>query len=1067
MCPSTINLLVSVGFVLVGWPAVAQITHPRVCTDDGCLLGTSMTDMKNLKFEAFVGIPYAKPPVGKLRFKKPVPVEPWTQDYNATESKPACMQKSFLQPGQPIIGEEDCLFLNVYRPKSIDTDEQPLPVMVFIHGGGYFSGSADPQLYGPERILATRRVILVTFQYRLGVFGFLSTGDCHASGNYGMLDQVLALRWVQRHIQAFGGNPAAVTLFGESAGGASVQLHMMSPLSRGLFQRAIIMSGSAMAVWSMPIKDPLALTRKQAKLVGISEADELTTAELVDVLQYLDAKVLVASTAFLRTWFEHPIILYRPTVQGPDVPKDERFLSDDPWKLWEEGAYVDVPLMIGAVPNEGAVVSLAILYNDTALSQFNENLAGLLPTVMAINATDEVLTKLQERYFPENHTMWSINEKNADQFTQMITDAFMLYPMASTVQQYLNKTADSCHETDFYSFEFNGQYSFSTFYANSNVSHGVCHQDELLYLFRMVDLFPDFPPNSTEEKMAEIWTDYFVKFATERDSEAPKQPCEGRIRSVTFEDEAPFPDESTRSISKTIIDIGLHSGFEELREFWSDIYRPQPNEPWQGNYDASKQKPACMQQLVLVPSGPVHGSEDCLYLNVFTPILAPGNSGPLPVMVYIHGGAYQFGSAQVEQHDPARIMASRRVIVVTLQYRLGVLGFLATGDLAAPGNAGMKDQSLALRWVHRNIRAFGGDPRRVTIIGESSAGASVQLHMMSPLSHGLFQRAISMSGSALAVWSVPIEDPLALARRHAHIVGVPNADRLSTVDLIRQLRNVDALNLTAAGSRLKVWDVHPLTLYHPVTEPEDEPDPFLAEDPRSAWRRGAVSDHVPWLTGSIPNDGSIVSQTIYRDPAVIADLDTKFVQLIPVMLRTNVTMDKLDRLRRRFLKGTPAGRWITKDNYASITRMLSEAWFKYPLVKSLKQRLALRRSIATSVYSFQFQGRYSLSQLLTGRSYGLSHADDTLYLFRKGAPFPELPTGSAEAEMAQLWVKFLVDFAVKGYVEWEGTCDSERLCQSVTYANTNNTYFPIVRTLTPGLDEELYGFWKQIYEETD
>uniref|UniRef100_A0A182KD03 carboxylesterase n=1 Tax=Anopheles christyi TaxID=43041 RepID=A0A182KD03_9DIPT len=941
-----------------------QLKHPRVCLEDGCLLGASMTDTKNFKFDAFVGIPYAKPPVGKLRFKKPIPVEPWTEDYNATESKPACLQKSFLLPGQPIVGDENCLYLNVYRPKS-NTSASVLPVMVFIHGGGYFYGSADPQLYGPERILATKQVILVTLQYRLGVLGFLSTGDAHATGNYGMLDQVLALRWVRRHIGTFGGDPQSVTLFGESAGGASVQLHMMSPLSEGLFQRAIIMSGSALAVWSLPIEDPLALARKQAKLVGVSEADELTTAELVDVLQYLDAKILTASMPHLRTWFEHPIVMYRPTVQDASVPSEERFLPDDPRVLWQGGHYADIPIMIGTVPNEGAVVSLAILHNETILQQFNAKVKELLTPVLALNATSSVLEQLKGRYFPEAPNDRWISEHSADQFTKMMSDAFIKYPTIRTLLEYTRSNRTSCQDTTLYSFEFVGRHSFASFYIQSNASHGVCHQDELPYLFRMIDLFPDIPPDSPETEMSDVWTEFLVNFASNGTRQGSSGSCGANIQTVTFGNAESSPEGAA---SPSAVSVSSGNGLSEELEriareaepyqtepvvcisdgclrgtvrqssvgvsypaFLGIPYakppigklrfaNPQPNGPWRGKYDATKAKDACIQFVTFFPTTPLFGTEDCLYLNVFVPVLELRDAAALPVMMYIHGGAYSAGSAQTELRDPARFMSSRQVIVVTIQYRLGVFGFFSTGDSAAPGNFGMKDQVLALRWIRKNIRAFGGDPERVTIFGDSSGGASVQFHLLSPLSRGLFHRAVSISGSAVSLWSVPIESPVTLARAQAKALGILEADVMPTDELVEQLREVDAIELVRSTEQLKVWDIHPITLYHPVVEPPEEPEPFLAEDPRAAWRRGAYAS-VPWMTGSIPTDGSFVSQTIYKNDSLVEELNAKFVQLLPLILRTSITKDKFVRLRRRFLKKTPPNKWVTKDNYAEITKV--------------------------------------------------------------------------------------------------------------------------------------------------
>ncbi|XP_058121867.1 LOW QUALITY PROTEIN: juvenile hormone esterase-like [Anopheles ziemanni] len=527
-----------------------------------------MTDTNSVQFDAFIGIPYAKPPVGKLRFKSPIPVDPWTGEYNATSRKPSCMQSSTVPLRDPIIGNEDCLYLNVYRPKENVT--QSLPVMVFIHGGGYFSGSADPQLYGPERILATKLVILVTIQYRLGVFGFLSTGDAAAPGNAGMRDQVLALRWVQRNIATFGGDPQAVTLFGESAGGASVQLHMMSPLSRGLFQRAILMSGSALAVWSLPVDDPLALARRHAKLIGVSETDELTTAELVDVLQNIDANVLVASEQALGTWFDHPIVIYRPTIESAAVPVEDRFLTDDPGKQWTEGRFMNIPILLGTVPNEGAVVSLPILHNQTIMDQFNENLVELLPVVLALNASSADLGRLKERYFPNAPSDRWVSEESADNFTEMVSDALIKYPTLKTLQEYLSHPAETCRETTLYSFEFVGRHSFSSIYVPSDDKYGVCHQDELLYLFRMPDLFPDFPSESPETEIATVWTSslFLVNFAVQG---ATPPNCGEQVETVKFENAPPGnATESKVSISR---ESGLSHKLQEMVQFWTTIYR--------------------------------------------------------------------------------------------------------------------------------------------------------------------------------------------------------------------------------------------------------------------------------------------------------------------------------------------------------------------------------------------------------------------------------------------------------------------------------------------------------------
>ena len=194
----------------------------------------------------FRGIPYARPPVDALRWRAPLPTRPWRGVRDAKQLGHNCIQHQPYSDIDPFAAgvSEDCLYLNVWT-KSLDTRATRRPVMVWIHGGGFFAGFGGEERHNGAR-LAKKGAVVVTLNYRLGAFGFLahpafaSESPYHAAGNYGLLDQIAALQWVQRNIARFGGDPSRVTIFGESAGGMSVGSLIASPLAKGLFQRAIL-----------------------------------------------------------------------------------------------------------------------------------------------------------------------------------------------------------------------------------------------------------------------------------------------------------------------------------------------------------------------------------------------------------------------------------------------------------------------------------------------------------------------------------------------------------------------------------------------------------------------------------------------------------------------------------------------------------------------------------------------------------------------------------------------------------------------------------------------------------
>ena len=314
--------------------------------------------------QIYRGLPYAAPPVGDLRWRPPQPAHAWhgvRECYAfgaAAPQKPVALVNMF--PGMTLQAKtsEDCLYLNVWAPAR--RSAEPLPVMVWIHGGGYTFGAASQGLYDGAN-LARRGVVVVAMNYRLGPFGFLAHPQLSAesangaSGNYGLLDQIEALRWVKRNVAAFGGDPDRVTIFGESAGGNSVYALLLSPLAKGLFQRAISQSGASLNFADLKQSH---YGFRPAEVAGLEFAKKCGAAAGSGQLAALRAMnaddVLKASSGFETARsleFRSDRLRFGPIVDGWVIP-------DDPMTLFDKGQVNAVPLLVGANANEGSLFTL-------------------------------------------------------------------------------------------------------------------------------------------------------------------------------------------------------------------------------------------------------------------------------------------------------------------------------------------------------------------------------------------------------------------------------------------------------------------------------------------------------------------------------------------------------------------------------------------------------------------------------------------------------------------------------------------------------------------------------------
>uniref|UniRef100_A0A8C2MK38 Carboxylic ester hydrolase n=1 Tax=Cricetulus griseus TaxID=10029 RepID=A0A8C2MK38_CRIGR len=333
MCLYTLILVSLATFTAEGHtpsPPVVDTVHGKVLGKYVSLEGFAQP------VAVFLGVPFAKPPLGSLRFAPPQPPEPWNFVKNATSYPPMCSQDPVTgqivndlltnrKENIPLQFSEDCLYLNIYTPSDLTRSDR-LPVMVWIHGGGLVLGGAST--YDGLALSTHENVVVVAIQYRLGIWGFFSTGDEHSWGNWGHLDQVAALSWVQDNIANFGGDPGSVTIFGESAGGESVSVLVLSPLAKNLFHRAISESGVALTA---------GLVKKNTR--PLAEVNSmLGSSWLLNTASVLSSQNLFKMDLHEDTRQSHPFI---PTViDGVLLPKM-------PEEILAEKNFNTVPYIVG------------------------------------------------------------------------------------------------------------------------------------------------------------------------------------------------------------------------------------------------------------------------------------------------------------------------------------------------------------------------------------------------------------------------------------------------------------------------------------------------------------------------------------------------------------------------------------------------------------------------------------------------------------------------------------------------------------------------------------------------
>ncbi len=437
---------------------------------------------------AFKGIPYATPPVGRLRWKPPEAAIPWGGVRDASTFGATCVQQS-LETGAPAGGSEDCLTLNVWVPSDREAPPEGFPVMVYIHGGFFTRGSASEKLEDKEvydgRALAERgHVIVVTLNYRLGALGYLAhsalakESSFSATGNYGGLDQIAALAWVQRNIPSLSGNPKNVTVFGQSAGGYATCSLVTSPLAKGLFSRAIIHSGNCST-----------RERSIAEAQGDAVATALGcegTADVVACMREKRPEEVVGAKA--PNFTAGATFSWGPTVDGYMLPSQ-------PYALIGKGLHNQVSLIIGVTALEFSSL-WASAYPTVALPKTESEYRDVVNKLYGSTAA-ETLTE---------HYPLSEYASPAHAVVSMASDISFVCPARAYARLFVAHQKEPVRR-----FVFSHGFD-----SGSAKTYGAGHGFDLFYVFRLFP-FSFWTPSEREIALSDTMTDYWTQFATTGD----------------------------------------------------------------------------------------------------------------------------------------------------------------------------------------------------------------------------------------------------------------------------------------------------------------------------------------------------------------------------------------------------------------------------------------------------------------------------------------------------------------------------------------------------------------------
>ncbi|CAK1600059.1 unnamed protein product [Parnassius mnemosyne] len=407
--------------VLLCW--ISVIAEVETHTREAKLVNIAQGPVRGYKaqydnFFAFYGIPYATAPTGDHKFKAPLSPPQWTEPFEAVNKDVICPQMVYAPWAIKLKQQEDCLIVNIYVP---DTDEKDLPVVIHVHGGAYQLGYGN--LMTAKEFIKDKNIIIVNFNYRLGAHGFLCLGTEDVPGNAGMKDQVTLFRWVKENIASFGGNPDDVTINGFSAGSSSVDLHLVSPMTKSLFNKVIPESGASLSAFSVQT-DPVENAWEYAILLNYTDK----TKDVYDLENFYKTVSLDTLTSIDLLNRSDSLFLFVPCIER-ELGK-ERFLEDAPLNVLKSGRNHKLPMLFGLAEMEG--LSRMPVF-ETWSSKMNDKFSDFLPGDLKFSTPEEkeeVAQRVKEFYFGKK----PVGKETIFRYIDYFTDILFAYGTLKSVQ---------------------------------------------------------------------------------------------------------------------------------------------------------------------------------------------------------------------------------------------------------------------------------------------------------------------------------------------------------------------------------------------------------------------------------------------------------------------------------------------------------------------------------------------------------------------------------------------------------------------------------------------------------